>query len=264
MIGLKEAGVLGTSVVLAGGVAYLLWSYASSSSGEKKPETRPEKAGTSAREEGEGKARKRRAEAAAEQTVVAAAAAAPVAAAPAQKASKSQSVESAGTQVLVLGLDGAGKTSLLHYLATGCLEQDMEPTQGFNAVSISREDLHIEFLEIGGKEELRPYWQKYLSKALLLVFVVDSSNPQRFPVAKKHLHELLASDPRLPLMILAHKQDLPGSCSITDLHDALSLSKVGDRKLYLIGTYVKKGDAELAYGVQDARDLIIQMVCDGR
>ncbi|XP_078116175.1 ADP-ribosylation factor-like protein 9 [Sander vitreus] len=256
MIGLKEAGVLGTSVVLAGGVAYLLWNFASSS-GEEKPETRPEKDGKSAREEGEGKAQKRREEAAAEQTVVAAAAA------QAQKASKSKSVESAGTQVLVLGLDGAGKTSLLHCLATGCLEQDMEPTKGFNAVSISREDLHIEFLEIGGKEELRPYWQKYMSKALLLVFVVDSSNPQLFPVAKKHLHELLDSDPRLPLMILAHKQDLPGSCSITDLHDALSLSEVGDRKLYLIGTYVRKGDAELAYGVQDARDLIIQMVCDG-
>lgn len=55
--------------------------------------------------------------------------------------------ESAGTQVLVLGLDGAGKTSLLHCLATGSLEQDTQPTQGFNAVSISRGDLHVEFLE---------------------------------------------------------------------------------------------------------------------
>lgn len=142
-----------------------------------------------------------------------------------------------GTQVLVLGLDGAGKTSLLHCLATGHLEQDMQPTQGFNAVSINREDLHIEFLEskhelltvsifcdrlmksrvcesfpvlcclsVGGKEELRPYWQRYMSKALLLVFVVDSSSPQLFPVAKKHLHELLVSDSHLPLMILANKQ----------------------------------------------------------
>lgn len=53
----------------------------------------------------------------------------------------------AGTQVLVLGLDGAGKTSLLHCFSTGCLEQDVQPTEGFNAVSISREDLRIEFLE---------------------------------------------------------------------------------------------------------------------
>lgn len=52
-----------------------------------------------------------------------------------------------GTQVLVLGLDGAGKTSLLHYWATGSLELDVHPSEGFNAVSISKGDLHIEFLE---------------------------------------------------------------------------------------------------------------------
>lgn len=52
-----------------------------------------------------------------------------------------------GTQVLVLGLDGAGKTSLLRYWATGSLEQDVHPSEGFNAVSINKDDLHIEFLE---------------------------------------------------------------------------------------------------------------------
>lgn len=182
----------------------------------------------------------------------------------APKVSECRPGESLGTQVLVLGLDGAGKTSLLHCLATGSLEQDTGPTQGFNAVSINREDLHVEFLEIGGKEELRPYWQRYMSKALLLVFVVDSSSPQLFPLAKKHLHELLATDPRLPLMLLANKQDRPGACSITDLHDALALSEVGDRRLFLIGTHVKKGEEELSSGVQDAHDLILQMVCEGR
>lgn len=60
---------------------------------------------------------------------------------------QSRPVESAGTQVLVLGLNGAGKTSLLCCWATGSLEQDVQPTQGFYAVSINREDLHIEFLE---------------------------------------------------------------------------------------------------------------------
>lgn len=60
---------------------------------------------------------------------------------------QSQPVQSAGSQVLVLGLNGAGKTSLLNCLATGSLEDDMQPTQGFHAVSINREDLHIEFLE---------------------------------------------------------------------------------------------------------------------
>lgn len=54
---------------------------------------------------------------------------------------------SAGTQVLFLGLDGAGKTSLLHCFATGSLEQDVSPTEGFNAISVNKEELQIEFLE---------------------------------------------------------------------------------------------------------------------
>ncbi|KAK9518460.1 hypothetical protein VZT92_023766 [Zoarces viviparus] len=260
MFGLREAGVLGASVALAGGVAYFIWNYSSSSSGEKKPQTRPRRDGKRA---GEPKEEERGGEAPNEPTVVVPAAEPTVAAEP-KTTSESKPVESTGTQVLVLGLDGSGKTSLLNCLSTGCLEQDTQPTNGFNAVSIHREDLHIEFLEIGGKEELRPYWEKYMSKALLLVFVVNSSDPKLFPVAKKHLHELLASEPRLPLMVLANKQDLPGSCGITDLHDALSLAEVGERRLFLIGTYVKRGEKELGSGVRDARDLIIQMVCDGR
>lgn len=139
------------------------------------------------------------------------------------------------TQVLVLGLDGSGKTSLLHCFSGSGPDQEVAPTRGFNAVSISRDDLNVEFLEsrsgsgsdsrvrpvpvelklvftwfvsvtVGGQEDLRPFWQRYLSKALLLVFVVDSSDPKRFPDARKHLQELLTFDPRLPLMVLVNKQ----------------------------------------------------------
>ncbi|XP_062281486.1 ADP-ribosylation factor-like protein 9 [Scomber scombrus] len=253
MSALKEAGVFVASVVLAGGVAYVIWKLASSSGKQNKERKEKKKEVKSCKKERGVK--EEEGEKAVEEPVVAAAA---------QKATESRPAGSAGTQVLVLGLNGAGKTSLLHCFSTGCLDEDMEPTQGFNAVSINREDMHIEFLEIGGKEELRPYWQRYMSKALLLVFVVDSSNPELFPVAKQHLHELLASHPSLPLMVLANKQDLPGACGITDLHDSLSLSEVGDRRLFLIGTHVKKGEAELSSGVQDARDMILQTASDGK
>ncbi|KPP57624.1 ADP-ribosylation factor-like protein 9-like [Scleropages formosus] len=174
-------------------------------------------------------------------------------------------VRSSGSQVLVLGLDGAGKTSLLHYFAGNSLIQDVTPTEGFNAVSINKEDFHVEFLEIGGTENLRSYWKKYLCKAQVLVYVVDSSDARRFPLAKKHLHELIAGDPHLALVVLANKQDVAGACGITELHEALSLAEVGDeRKLFLIGTYVKKGDSEIPSSVQDARDLIFHMISDSR
>ncbi|CAM4618126.1 hypothetical protein PO909_007308 [Leuciscus waleckii] len=169
----------------------------------------------------------------------------------------------AGTQVLVLGLDGAGKTSLLHCFATGSLEQDVCPTQGFNAVSINKEELQIEFLEIGGTEKLRDYWRMYLGKARVMVFVVDSSDPERFPLAKRLLHQLLSADPCLPLVLLANKQDVPGARGVTDLYEALDLGKAGDgHRLSVIGTQVKKGKCVSNTGVQDARDIIIDMMAD--
>ncbi|XP_061108353.1 ADP-ribosylation factor-like protein 9 isoform X2 [Conger conger] len=103
----------------------------------------------------------------------------------------------------------------------------------------------------------------YLCKAEVLVYVVDSSDSARFPLAKMHLHELIAEHPRLSLVVLANKQDVEGACGITDLHEALFLEGVGDeRKLFLIGTHVSKDAAEIPSSVQDARELIVQMVSD--
>ncbi|XP_061895991.1 ADP-ribosylation factor-like protein 9 isoform X1 [Entelurus aequoreus] len=251
MLGLREAGVLGVSVAVAGGLAYVAWNYASFSGEKKTDESHPAEDSKAVGEKRSGNA---------EKTVVGADVEPVAAAERAQKVSEQpRPVKSEGTQVLVLGLDGAGKSSLLYCLAIGSLDVDLEPTQGFNAVCINREDLQVDFLEIGGGAELRPHWHRYMSKALLLVFVVDSSAPHLFAVAKTLLHDLLTPDPGLPLMVLANKQDLPGACGITDLHDALELSHVGDRKMFLIGTCVKKGEAELSSGVRDARELIIQL-----
>ncbi|XP_062282187.1 ADP-ribosylation factor-like protein 9 [Scomber scombrus] len=169
-------------------------------------------------------------------------------------------VASGRARVIVLGMDGAGKTSLLRGLASGCLERDTEPKEDLRTFAIDRDDLHMDFLEIGDKEALQPCWQTYMSTAELLMFVVDSSNPQLFPVTKKHLHELLASNPGLPLMVLANKQDLPGACSLMYLYDALSLSEIRDRRWFLFHTFVK--ETEMSSEVQKARDLLIQMVGD--
>lgn len=62
---------------------------------------------------------------------------------------------------------------------------------------------------------------------------------------------------------LSHTQDVPGAREITDLYEALDLGNVGDgHRLSVIGTQVKKGKSEASVGVQDARDLIIEMMSD--
>ncbi|XP_023781510.1 ADP-ribosylation factor-like protein 9, partial [Cyanistes caeruleus] len=168
-----------------------------------------------------------------------------------------------GKQILVLGLDGAGKSSVLHSLATNRVKRSVAPTEGFNAVCINTEESQMEFLEIGGSESLRSYWKMYLPKVLLLVYVVDSADHARLPVAKQLLHQLIQNNSTLPVVVLANKQDLEGAYCITDIHDALALSDIGDeRKMFLIGTHVAEDGSEISSSMKDAKDLIGQLVLE--
>ncbi|CAO2639590.1 ADP-ribosylation factor-like protein 9, partial [Lemmus lemmus] len=163
-------------------------------------------------------------------------------------------------QILVLGLDGAGKTSILHSLASNRVQHSLAPTQGFNEVCINTEGRQMEFLEIGGSEPFRNYWDMYLPKVWLLIFVVDSADHKRLPEAKKYLHQMIEPNPGLPLVVFANKQDLEDAYRITDIHDALALSEVGnDRKLFLFGTQVTENGSEIPSTMQDARDLIAHL-----
>lgn len=67
-------------------------------------------------------------------------------------------------------------------------------------------DIQLLVISVGGSQNLRFYWNQYLSKSHVLVFVVDSADGLRLPTARQELHCLLAEDPQLPLIVLANKQ----------------------------------------------------------
>ncbi|XP_012784086.2 ADP-ribosylation factor-like protein 9 isoform X1 [Ochotona princeps] len=168
-------------------------------------------------------------------------------------------------QILVLGLDGAGKTSVLHSLASNRIQHSRAPTKGFYEVCMRTEGSQMKFLEIGGSEPFRSNWEMYLPRGLLLIFVVDSADHQRLPEAKRYLHQLIEANPVLPLVVFANKQDLEDAYHITDIHDALALSEVGnDRKLFLLGTQVTEDGSEIPSSMQDAKDLIAQLAADAQ
>ncbi|XP_053797804.1 ADP-ribosylation factor-like protein 9 isoform X3 [Vidua macroura] len=118
-------------------------------------------------------------------------------------------------------------------------------------------------LPVGGSESLRSYWKMYLPKVLLLVYVVDSADHARLPMAKQLLHQLIQNNSTLPVVVLANKQDLEGAYCIADIHDALALSDIGDeRKMFLIGTHVAEDGSEISSSMQDAKELIGQLVLE--
>ncbi|KAG9486526.1 hypothetical protein GDO78_006736 [Eleutherodactylus coqui] len=128
---------------------------------------------------------------------------------------------------------------------------------------ISNGNYKMEFLEIGGSEQLRPYWKMYLSRAFAVVFVVDAADRARLPLAKRHLHQLIQLDSVLPLIVLANKQDLQDAYHIPEIHDALALSEICEnRKLFLIGTYVIKDGSEMSSGIQDTKEFLAQLLLE--
>ncbi|XP_061595180.1 ADP-ribosylation factor-like protein 9 [Cololabis saira] len=179
---------------------------------------------------------------------------------------KEEEVERGKRQVLVLGLDGAGKSSMLQGLAPGqpaTKRGRCRPTRGFNFMSLNAPACQLDFLEIGGGEDLRRYWLDYLRRTHVLVYVVDSSDRTRLPMAKAELHRLLKLEPRLPVVVLGNKQDKPNAVSVSELHEALSLDALTeDRKLFLLAAQLDADGAlrRSSHGVDTVQDVLLQLV----
>ncbi|XP_078787030.1 ADP-ribosylation factor-like 10 isoform X1 [Oryzias latipes] len=168
-------------------------------------------------------------------------------------------------QVLVLGLDGAGKSSMLQSLTSGdsaARRGRCRPTRGFNFISLNISAVQLDFLEVGGGEDLRRYWLDYLRKTHVLVFVVDSSDRPRLPLAKAELHRLLRAEPQLPVVVLGNKQDKAHAVSGSELHEALALHTVtADRKLFLLTSQLDSGAGRKACQDLDTfQNLLLQLL----
>jgi ADP-ribosylation factor-like protein 3 len=74
-------------------------------------------------------------------------------------------------RILLLGLDNAGKTTLLKMLANETDEHTKtSPTRGFNVKTVQTEGgFRLNVWDVGGQRNIRPYWTNYLENADALV-----------------------------------------------------------------------------------------------
>ncbi|KAF9004700.1 GTP-binding protein [Cyathus striatus] len=130
-------------------------------------------------------------------------------------------------RILFLGLDNAGKTTILKKL-NGEDIRSVSPTLGFNIKTFQHGKYTLNIWDVGGQRTLRPYWRNYFEQTDALVWVVDSGDRMRMEDCKKELHSLLTED-RLAgasLLVFANKQDLQGSMSDDEIRDALALASI--------------------------------------
>lgn len=130
-------------------------------------------------------------------------------------------------KLVFVGLDNAGKTTLLNLLANDQLSA-FTPTQKPTADEFALGGVSFTTHDLGGHQAARPLWFEYSVNAQGIIFLVDASDRERLQEAKQELDRLRA-DPTLhliPLLVLANKVDLPDSVSERVLRDFFDIHEV--------------------------------------
>ncbi|XP_029425516.1 ADP-ribosylation factor-like protein 3 isoform X1 [Nannospalax galili] len=133
-------------------------------------------------------------------------------------------------RILLLGLDNAGKTTLLKQLASEDISH-ITPTQGFNIKSVQSQGFKLNVWDIGGQRKIRPYWRSYFENTDILIYVIDSADRKRFEETGQELTELLEEEKLscVPVLIFANKQDLLTAAPASEIAEGLNLHTIRDR-----------------------------------
>ena len=96
-------------------------------------------------------------------------------------------------RVLILGLDNAGKTTILYKLQMGEVVTTV-PTIGFNVETVQYKNLRFQVWDLGGQTSIRPYWRCYYQNTNAVIYVVDSADPDRMGISKQELMAMLEEE----------------------------------------------------------------------
>ncbi|XP_076448031.1 ADP-ribosylation factor-like protein 8A isoform X1 [Babylonia areolata] len=139
----------------------------------------------------------------------------------------------APTDMTFVGLHNAGKSTLVHVLASGQFNEDMIPTVGFNMRKITKGNVTIKLWDIGGQPRFRSMWERYCRGVNAIVYMVDAADHDKLEASRNELHNLL-DKPQLqgvPVLVLGNKRDLDGALDEKELIDRMNLSSIQDREI---------------------------------
>lgn len=163
-------------------------------------------------------------------------------------------------KLVMVGLDNAGKTTLLYRLALGEAVV-ATPTVGSNVERLQHGGVTLEVWDLGGQQGLRAAWATYYRGADAVVLVVDSADRARVSSVKQELATLLANADLsgAPLLVFANKQDARGACSAAELTELLGLHAIRGRDWHIQGCVALTGG-----GLIDGMDWISRRVRQGK
>lgn len=174
-------------------------------------------------------------------------------------------------RILILGLDNAGKTTLLYRLKVFCHHPYLFrfltkiksqigevvttiPTIGFNVESVDYKNLKLNVWDLGGQTSIRPYWRCYYANTAAVIFVIDSKDIDRLQIAAEELAAMLAEEELrdAALLVFANKQDQPGAKGAGEISEALRLGELKDRNWTIVACSAIDGR-----GIQEGMDWLV-------
>lgn len=146
-------------------------------------------------------------------------------------------------RILMVGLDAAGKTTILYKLKLGEVVTTI-PTIGFNVETVDYKNISFTVWDVGGQDKIRPLWRHYYQNTQGLIFVVDSNDRDRVEDAREELHRMLNEDElrEAVILVFANKQDLPNAMTAAEVTDKLGLHTIRGRNWYIQSTIATTGD----------------------
>jgi len=159
-------------------------------------------------------------------------------------------------RILMLGLDSAGKTTILYRLQIGEVVSTI-PTIGFNVETVEYKNIKFQVWDLGGQSSIRPYWRCYYANTRAIIYVIDSSDHARLSTSRSELLTLLSEEELkgVPLLIFSNKQDIEGALTSGQVSDALGLVEEKGREWSVRGSCATKGE-----GLEEGLDWLVNAI----
>ncbi|ETN78557.1 ADP-ribosylation factor family protein [Necator americanus] len=166
-------------------------------------------------------------------------------------------------RVVLLGLDGAGKTTLLRSIMRAPYVPDISPTNGysFTVDSIHYKNFRLHLWDVSGLNRSRNVWKNYHSNAQAIIFVVDSSAPERFPEVIRVVEEVVEDShiDSCQLLLVVNRKATEHTASCPSIASLLgSLPRFGQP------IKVHYCDAANGRGVPELLDYLVDSLVPGR
>jgi len=164
-------------------------------------------------------------------------------------------------QVLLVGLDNAGKTTFLEQIK---LKYDggsvvpfdkIPPTVGQNIGKLKIGKVDLLVWDLGGQPGLRGIWDKYSGEAHAIIYMVDCTDPARFPESREAFEAILSREDATdaPVLLLANKVDLEDLAHADAVGEAMRIVSICDvRSGHMHTISAKTGE-----GIEDAMNWLL-------